>query len=230
VPASTPSAAASRSWLDDLAPGARRMREVRGAEALAAADPAIARVIRATGRPRRLGRGASFDLLARSIVYQQLSGKAATAIWNRLIALVGTLEPATLLRRRDATLRGVGLSWAKVAALKDLARHVADGRIDPAGLSRLSDEEVVASVTRVRGIGVWSAQMHLIFSLGRMDVWPSADLGVRKALARLHGLPALPTFEEAERLGEPWRPWRTMAAWYLWRLLDAPAEEGSAWE
>jgi DNA-3-methyladenine glycosylase II len=229
MPAATPPSAA-RSWLDDLAPGARRTREVRGAEALAAADPAFARVIRSAGRPRRLGRGASFDLLARSIVFQQLSGKAATSIWNRLLALVGTLEPASLLRRRDATLRGVGLSWAKVAALKDLARHVLDGRIEPAGLARLSDEEVVASVTRVRGIGLWSAQMHLIFSLGRMDVWPTGDLGVRKGLARLKGLPALPSPDAAEAMGEPWRPWRTMAAWYLWRLLDAPVDEGSGWE
>jgi DNA-3-methyladenine glycosylase II len=133
---------------------------------------------------------------------------------------VGTLEPAALLRRRDATLRRVGLSWMKVGALKDLARHVLDGRLDPQGLARLSDEEVVESVTRVKGIGLWSAQMHLIFSLGRMDVWPTGDLGVRKGLARLRGLPAPPSPDAAEAMGEPWRPWRTMAAWYLWRLLD----------
>jgi DNA-3-methyladenine glycosylase II len=217
------------SWLDDLPDGRRRSREVEGALALAARDPDLARVIRACGPPRRLGRGASFDLLARSIVFQQLSTRAATAIWERLLARTGTLGPEALLRRRDATLRGVGLSWAKVAALKDLARHVRDGRLDPAALSRLSDEEVVLSVTRVRGIGVWSAQMHLIFSLGRMDVWPAGDLGVRKALARLRGLPETPTAAAAEPMGEPWRPWRTMAAWYLWRLLDAPVATPSVW-
>jgi DNA-3-methyladenine glycosylase II len=210
------------SWLDELAVGTRRTREVRGAEHLATSDPELARVIRACGRPRRLGSGTSFDLLARSIVFQQLSTKAATAIWERLLALLGTLEPRAILRRRDATLRGVGLSWMKVAALKDLSRHVVDGRLDPAGLARLSDRDVIESVTRVKGLGVWSAQMHLIFHLGRMDVWPSADLGVRKGLARLKNLGALPTPQAADAMGEPWRPWRTMAAWYLWRLLDTP--------
>ncbi len=208
------------SWLDEMNGKARVRPERRAAAELARRDPLLARVIAAHGPPKRLGGGSSFDLLARSIVFQQLSTKAATAIWNRLLAKVGTLDPKALLRRRDATLRSVGLSWMKVAALKDLSRHVVEGRLDPEGLGRLSDEEVIEQVTRVKGLGVWSAQMHLIFNLGRMDVWPSGDLGVRKALALVKGLPDLPTPRVAETLGEPWRPWRTMAAWYLWRVLD----------
>jgi len=119
-----------------------------------------------------------------------------------------------------ATLRAAGLSAAKAAALEDLAAHVLDGRLEPRRLARLPDEEVVARLVTVRGIGPWSAHMHLLFGLGRMDVWPVGDLGVRQGIARWRGLAALPSPRALEALGEPYRPWRSLLAWYAWRAVE----------
>jgi 3-methyladenine DNA glycosylase/8-oxoguanine DNA glycosylase len=196
----------------------------QGAEALVLADARLAPVIRAVGLPERLGGRSSFATLARSIAYQQLSGKAAATIWGRFLDLFDDREPdpRAVLRKRRTTLRGVGLSGAKVAAIRDLASHVADGRLDPNRFRRMEDAAIVDAITAVRGLGVWSAQMHLMFTLARMDVWPTTDLGIRKGLALLHGHDDLPHPKTAESMGEPWRPWRTVASWYLWRLVERP--------
>jgi DNA-3-methyladenine glycosylase II len=195
----------------------------RGALHLADREPALAHVVHASRPPRILPRYPStFASLARAIAYQQLSGKAAATIWGRVSALFpdGVPEAAVLLRKRLPTLRACGLSAAKVAAIRDLARHVVRGDVEPAALRRASDEEVVERLTRVRGIGPWSAHMHLIFALGRMDVWPTGDLGVQKGVAAWKGLARLPTAKELDALGEPYRPYRTLAAWYAWRTLE----------
>jgi len=185
-------------------------------------DARLAHVVRAVGTPR-LGRMPStFSTIARSIAYQQLSGKAASTIWGRFLALFPDRKPVpeSVLRKRETTLRGAGLSNAKVAAVRDLARHVVDGRVKPGSLWRLSDEDVVETLTQVRGIGEWSAQMHLMFSLGRLDVWPVGDLGVRKGVGALTGIDGVPDVETTQAFGDDYRPWRSLLAWYCWRVLE----------
>ena len=165
-----------------------------------------------------------FDALAESIVYQQLNGKAAAAIWNRVRALYPKrkrLDPAKILATPDETLRAAGLSRAKIAAIKDLAAKPIDGTV-PSGraLLRMSDDEIVARLTTVRGIGRWTVEMLLLFDLGRPDVWPVDDYGVRKGFAKTFGKRKLPTPKQLMKLGEKWRPHRSVAAWYFWRALD----------
>jgi 3-methyladenine DNA glycosylase/8-oxoguanine DNA glycosylase len=222
-----------RAWLrfralwPDLRAGRLRTRQphLRAALHLAERDEALARVIAAAGAVAIPQRSSTFATLARAIAYQQLSGKAASTIWGRVRALVGGHEPSAeeILARRTPTLRRAGLSAAKVLALQDLARHVRRREIVPEALYGMADDEVIARLTRVRGIGRWSAQMHLIFSLGRPDVWPTGDLGVRKGFARWRGLAADPTEKDLEPLGEPYRPHRTHAAWFAWRALEVGA-------
>lgn len=172
----------------------------------------------------------TFESIARSIVYQQLSGRAAETIWQRLLARFEghVLEPAAVLRKRPTTLRKAGLSTAKTTSIRDLARHVLDGDLDPERLGELDDEAVSEELTRVKGIGPWSAHMHLIFALARPDVWPTGDLGVRKGLQVFLGLDDVPTEKEAEKLGEPFRPWRTLLAWSMWRILELETWEPTA--
>ncbi len=164
----------------------------------------------------------TFESIARSIVYQQLSGRAAETIWQRLLACFdgGNLEPAAVLRKRTTTLRKAGLSGAKTESLRDLARHVRSGALRPERLGELDDDAVIEALTRVRGIGPWSAHMHLIFALARPDVWPTGDLGVRKGLRLFFDLDDVPTAQDAEALGEGYRPWRTLLAWSMWRIHD----------
>lgn len=168
--------------------------------------------------------GDPYQALVRSIVYQQLTGKAAATILGRVCALHGSDEipsPDLILKTRDTKLRGAGLSTAKTAALKDLARRAAAGEIPGyRRLVRMSDDEIVDQLTEVRGIGRWSVEMLLIFRLGRPDVWPTGDYAVRKSYAVLHGLADHPTPKALEQLGDAYRPWRSAAAWYLWRNLD----------
>jgi 3-methyladenine DNA glycosylase/8-oxoguanine DNA glycosylase len=213
-----------RARWPDLRAGRTRAKEphVLAALHLAERDEALARVIAAAGAVAIPQRPSTYATLARAIAYQQLSGKAAATIWGRVRDLVGGREPTAeeILARRTPTLRRAGLSAAKVAAVQDLARHVRRGEIVPEELPGVADEEVIARLTRVRGIGRWSAQMHLVFSLGRPDVWPTGDLGVRKGFARWRGLGADPTEKALEPLGEPYRPYRTYAAWYAWRTLE----------
>lgn len=164
-----------------------------------------------------------FVYLVRAIVYQQLAGAAARTIHGRVIeALGGEVTPDAVLSTEDAPLRGAGLSNNKLRAIRDLALRTDSGEVatEVAELQRLDDEEVIERLVRVRGIGVWTAQMFLMFRLHRPDVWPVLDLGVRKGWARLHELAEAPTARELESLGEPHAPWRSAAAWYCWRALE----------
>ena len=167
-----------------------------------------------------------FDALAESIAYQQLSGKAAATIFGRVRALYPKrkwLDPEQLLATPDETLRAAGLSRAKTAALKDLAAKTIDGTVPSArALIRMSDDEIIMRLTTVRGIGRWTVEMLLLFDLGRPDVWPVDDYGVRKGFAKIFGKRKLPTPKQLMKLGEKWRPYRSVAAWYFWRALDAP--------
>ena len=165
-----------------------------------------------------------FDALAESIAYQQLSGKAAATIFGRVRALYPRrkwLDPEQLLATPDETLRAAGLSRAKTAALKDLAAKTIDGTV-PSGraLLRMTDDEIIARLTTVRGIGRWTVEMLLLFDLGRLDVWPVDDYGVRKGFAKTFGRRKLPTPKQLIKFGEKWRPYRSVAAWYFWRALD----------
>jgi len=165
-----------------------------------------------------------FDALAESIAYQQLSGKAAATIFGRVRALYPKrkwLDPGQLLATPDESLRAAGLSRAKTAALKDLAAKTIDGTV-PSGraLIRMSDDEIIARLTQVRGIGRWTVEMLLLFDLGRPDVWPVDDYGVRKGFAKTFGRRKLPTPKQLMKIGEKWRPYRSVAAWYFWRALD----------
>ena len=206
--------------------------------ALSAADPAMRRTIASYGRctlVRRRAAGGAFGALARAICYQQLAGNAAAAIHGRFSGLYGGRPtPSAVAATPDDTLRAVGLSAAKVASIKDLAAKAAAGTVRLDGWSGLSDEEIVERLVAVRGIGRWTAEMFLIFQLNRPDVWPTGDLGVRAGYAAIHGLPTLPPPAELEALGEVYRPFRTVAAWYCWRVVDAgrrqvAAEVTSTW-
>jgi len=167
-----------------------------------------------------------FDALAESIAYQQLSGKAAATIWGRVRALYPRrkyLDPKLVLKTPDQKLRAAGLSRSKVAALKDLAARTIDGTVPTArALAIMSDEEIITRLTAVRGIGRWTAEMLLLFDLGRPDIWPVHDYGVRKGFAKTFGKRKLPTPKQLLKHGEKWRPYRSVAAWYFWRALDAP--------
>jgi DNA-3-methyladenine glycosylase II len=203
-----------------------RVSHTQAAEILAARDPVLAGLIAAAG-PIRIGRrtGSHFAGLVEAIVYQQLAGAAARAIHGRLVAaLDDDVEPEAMLALSDETLRAIGLSGTKVRSLRDLATKALDGTVvlSPRGLSRRSDEEVIASLTTVRGIGPWTAHMFLIFRLRRLDVWPVGDFGVRQGYGLAWNVP-MPTARELEPLGEPYRPYRTVVAWYCWRAVDLHA-------
>jgi DNA-3-methyladenine glycosylase II len=188
------------------------------------ADPTLASVIASVGPCRFEPRaeGTHFEAVARAIVYQQLSGKAAGTIHGRFHALYGgrAPEPAELLATADEPLRGAGLSRQKLGYLRDLAARVHAGEVPLDRVEALADDEIVEALTRVKGVGRWTAQMFLMFRLGRPDVLPDLDLGVQKAIQLAYGLPAMPKPADVLRIGAPWAPHRTVAAWYLWRFLD----------
>ena len=169
-----------------------------------------------------------FEALAESIVYQQLSGYAAAAILARVVALFRPRKfprPGDLLAMSDERLRAAGLSQGKIAALRDLATKTIDGTVPQMReLRKLSDEEIVERLSAVRGIGRWTAEMLLIFRLGRPDVLPATDYGVRKGFARVYRRKELPTPKELLVAGEKWRPYRTVASWYFWRALEERAD------
>jgi 3-methyladenine DNA glycosylase/8-oxoguanine DNA glycosylase len=171
--------------------------------------------------------GTYYESLARAIVYQQLAGAAAATIHGRVCALSGSRRfpsAARFLAIEDRALRSAGLSAGKLAALRDLAARCADGRLRLAPLARKSDEEIVTALTEVRGIGVWTAQMFLLFRLGRLDVLASGDLGVQEGLRLLDGRAERPGAREVEARGERWRPLASVACWALWRLVDRERE------
>jgi DNA-3-methyladenine glycosylase II len=162
-----------------------------------------------------------FDALVRAIVYQQLAGRAAAAIHARFLALFDGrgLTPEGVLALPEAKLRSVGLSGAKTASIRDLAAKSLDGTVPLRGLSRLSDEEIVERLSSVRGIGPWTAEMFLMFQLGRPNVWPVGDLGVRNGYRIAYGLDEMPTPKQLLPLGEAYRPYRSVAAWYCWAAV-----------
>ncbi|HEY4240084.1 MAG TPA: DNA-3-methyladenine glycosylase [Kofleriaceae bacterium] len=186
-------------------------------------DPKLAPIVAQHGHPRIAPSDDPIQSLARSIVYQQLSGKAAGTIWGRFLALYPRAKfptPKRILATDDTALRAAGLSGAKAAAIKDLARHVVEKRVLAKHLPGATDEQIAEMLLPVRGIGPWSVDMFLMFSLARPDVLPVGDLGVRKGMQRHFNLRKLPTPERMTKLAAPWRPFRTVASWYMWRLLE----------
>ncbi len=196
--------------------------------ALARRDPVLGRAMRHVPRCpdlRTAGRRSPthFQALATTILYQQLAGKAAATIHGRVCALSPGADfprAEALLELPEQALRGAGVSRAKTLALRDLAARVADGRLQLRSVGRLSDERVVERLVQVRGIGTWSAQMFLMFRLGRLDVMPSTDLGVQEGARLLDGLTTRPTPGRLTERAEPWKPLRSVAAWVLWRLVE----------
>lgn len=208
-----------------MGPGDLPYDALRASQEIAAADAALADVIARVGPPTlALRPDETFPALVRSVVYQQLSGKAAATIHGRLLDAFGTAsgpDPAAIVAAPDEALRACGLSRAKAAAARDLAARHLDGRLPTrTDLLAMSDAKVVDALTAARGVGRWTAQMVLLFNLGRPDVWPTTDLGVQEGLRLISGAPERPTPAEAMRQGEPFRPWRSVAAWYLWRAVD----------
>jgi DNA-3-methyladenine glycosylase II len=183
----------------------------------------VARIFDAVGPPRfRKPLDTHYAALVRSVTYQQLAGPAAAAIHGRLLAaLGGEATPEGMLALSSEALRAAGLSGNKAASLRDLSTKVLDGTVvlDPRGLSREGDEEVITRLSSVRGIGRWSAEMFLMFQLRRLDVWPTGDLGVRRGYGLAWGIP-MPTPRQLEPLGDPFRPYRTVVAWYCWRASE----------
>ena len=201
----------------------RKVSPGEAAGILAGRDPVIARLVEEAGLPSfPRPTETHFAALVRSVTHQQLAGAAAQAIHGRLIHTLGDeVTPERLLATPTEDLRAAGLSGNKVLSLQDLATKVLDGTVvlDPRGLARESDEEVVARLTTVRGIGKWSAEIFLMFQLRRLDVWPTGDLGVRKGFGLAWGIPT-PTPKVLDGLGEPYHPYRTIVAWYCWRATQ----------
>jgi DNA-3-methyladenine glycosylase II len=172
---------------------------------------------------RRGSRPDAYEAIVRAIVGQQLSTRAAASIWEKLQGAFGgkTPTPAELLAAEESALRGAGLSRAKAGFLRDLASRISDGELDLERLPDLPDEDVMAALLEIHGVGRWTAEMFLIFHLGRPDVVSTGDLGIRRAAQHAYGLDELPAPAELERIAEPWRPQRTLACLYLWRSLAA---------
>ena len=200
--------------------------------ALAEGDPVMRRLVDVHG-PCRLGdrRGARthFEALCESVAYQQLAGKAAAAIYARLCsALGGEPTPEAVLKLSEPGLRAAGLSGSKARCVLALAERAVSGELPLHDVDGLGDDELVTRLSAVPGIGRWTAEMFLIFQLRRLDVWPVGDYGVRKGYARAYGLEDLPAPKELSGLGEPFRPYRSVAAWYCWRATDAVVPAGRA--
>ncbi len=191
-----------------------------------ASDPVLGRLIARIGPPRIARHRDRFEALARSIVYQQLSGKAAGTIYGRFVQTVNGVGPKRaplpedILAAKPAVLRAAGLSRQKTAYLKDLSARVLDGRLPLGRLGRMDDDEVIKRLTEVKGIGRWTAEMFLIFSLARPDVWPVDDLGLRKGVMKAYRMKNLPTPRETMSRGERFRPYRSVATWYFWQSLS----------
>ena len=186
------------------------------------ADPVIAAIIARTGPYRMQYREPVFQTLVRSIVFQQLSGKAATTIFNRLAeaAKANPITPETILKLRPQKMRTLGLSKQKILYIRELARLTRDGNIQFERLPEMEDAAIIETLTRVKGVGVWTVQMFLMFALQRPNVLPVGDLGVRAAMKKAYGLPELPKPAEMERIAAVWHPYCSIASWYLWRSLE----------
>lgn len=198
----------------DFEPALAHLRQVPGP---------MARLIATHGAPNLKRTRNSFESLGRAIIYQQLSGKAASTIYGRFLALYPRKRfprPEVLLATPFDTLRGVGLSRGKASYLLDLAARFGDGSIKPRRFASMSDDELMSTLTTVKGIGPWSVHMFMMFGLVRPDVLPVGDLGVRKGMQQYFGLDSLPAPTTMEALTEPWRPYRSFGSWYMWRLLE----------
>ena len=187
-------------------------------------DPVLGRLVKELGPFDLRRRGTPYQSLIRALLYQQLAGAAAATIERRVLALFGgrVPEPAELLLTTPDQLRSCGVSRQKASYLHSLAEHFSNGEINARSLVRLPDDEVIAQVTKVKGIGRWTADMLLMFSLGRPDVLPVGDLGIQKAIQDVYALEKLPDPKTMLDIAEPWRPYRTAASWYLWRRRDDP--------
>jgi len=184
-------------------------------------DPVMAKIIKRVGPCQFTIREPTFETLARSITFQQLSGKAAGTIFGRLRKAVGRRFTATgFLKLTPEQLRACGLSRQKIASLTDLAERVARREIKFHKLALLADEEIISQLSQVRGVGVWTVQMFLIFALQRPNIMPLADLGIRNAVRKAYGLPELPKPADLARISEKWHPYCSIASWYLWRSLE----------
>lgn len=203
-----------------LSPSLRR----RALAHLRASDPRLAVVMSQVGRCRYRVQadGTHFHAVCRSIMYQQLSGRAASTIHARVRALYGDRDPTPeeLVATSDAALRAAGVSRQKLSYLRDLSARVVSGALPIESVHELDDAAVIAALTSVKGVGIWTAQIFLMYRLGRPDVLPGLDLGVRKAIQRAYRLRALPPPERVDQIGQRWAPYRSIAAWYLWRSLD----------
>jgi DNA-3-methyladenine glycosylase II len=188
------------------------------------ADPVLAAIIKKTGPYRVTYREPVFQTLVRSIVFQQLSGKAAVTIFNRLVeaAKVTPLTPEAILKMRPQKMRKLGLSKQKTVYIRELAKLTRDGDIQFERLPEMEDAAIIETLTRVKGVGVWTVQMFLIFALQRPNVLPVGDLGVRAAMKKAYGLAELPKPQEMESIAAAWHPYRSIASWYLWRSLENP--------
>jgi DNA-3-methyladenine glycosylase II len=207
-------------------------------------DPVMASIIARVGAYKFERRPATFEAMARAIVFQQLAGAAARTIYQRLQAaceqavngqntersLYGgfAITPESVLALSEEQLRACGLSRQKLSYIRDLAQKTVSGEVDFASLPDMSDEEVIAHLTRVKGVGVWSAQMFLIFALGRLDVMPTVDLGINMAICRHYRKRKIPKPKQILKFAEKWKPYRSLACWYLWRSADKSTVEGTA--
>ena len=192
----------------------------RAKRALARKDPVMAALIRSRPKVFLARRGEPFVTLARAIVGQQISVKAAQSVWDRVVTCAGAVTPEGILLKKPSELRACGLSDRKTEYIVDLARRFADGLVHPYRWPEMSDEEVIADLVQVRGIGRWTAEMFLIFSLLRPDVLPLDDLGLQKGIRGAYFRNRRIALKTMAKLGETWRPWRSVATWYLWRSLD----------
>jgi len=185
-------------------------------------DPKLAKIIDVIGEFQIRTSRNHYQSLIEAIITQQLAGSAAKAISKRFRSLYGKKfpKPADVLKTSDSKLRKTGLSGMKVKYIKELSRNIESKKLKLRSLSKLSDDEVVEQLTETKGIGRWTAEMFLMFSLGRMDVLPVGDLGLKKAVQLLNSASELPTADEIEKIAEKWRPYRTIATWYLWKSLQ----------
>jgi DNA-3-methyladenine glycosylase II len=188
-------------------------------------DPVMAAIIQRVGPLKLQYREPSFETLVRSIVYQQLSGRVAGVIFGRLHTAAGEerLTPGGIMKLRPERMRKVGLSAQKTLYIRELAKHTRRGSVVFESLPAFEDAQVIEHLTRVKGVGIWTAQMFLMFALRRNDVLPVSDLGIRSAMKKAYGLGDLPKPTEMEKIATVWKPYTSIACWYLWRSLENPA-------
>jgi len=199
------------------------MNNLHPIDYLSQKDLKLASIIRSIGDYSIKMHSDPFESLIQSIIYQQLSGKAANAIYNRFLNYYGCTVPTPqqIISTPSETLRTkIGLSFKKIEYIKDLSSRISDGRLNLSLLSGMTDDEIVSELIQVKGIGRWTAEMFLIFCLGREDVMPIGDLGIRKAIQILYNLPQIPTPSSMLAISLPWKPYRSIATWYLWKSLD----------